>query len=240
MPVFRNVTPKSQFGTLEEHIYDGNGSWPITQNTKFIPYDSMLQYPASSPSSLGSPQYDRQYSQQEPEDSMLQYPTSPPPSLGSPQYDRQYSQQEPEDSMLQYPTSSPSSQYDRQYSCISSINTSPLPPKESHPRRQPGHISCPRNAFIIFCSEFISGRIRDGQQNELSKEAGKVWNAMTQDEKDKFTALAEVEKKFHQEKPDYVYSPRDSTKRKGTKKVKKKILQFIHYVLYIYISLCIQ
>ncbi|KAF8810371.1 hypothetical protein BYT27DRAFT_7336817 [Phlegmacium glaucopus] len=33
MPVFRNVTPKSQFGTLEGHIYDGNGSWLITQFT---------------------------------------------------------------------------------------------------------------------------------------------------------------------------------------------------------------
>ncbi|KAF8803193.1 hypothetical protein BYT27DRAFT_7244436 [Phlegmacium glaucopus] len=191
MPVFRNVTPKSQFGTLEEHI-DGNGSWPITQNTKFIPYDSMLQYPASSPSSLGSPQYDRQYSQQEPEDSMLQYPTSPPPSLGSPQYDRQYSQQEPEDSMLHMIAN-----IQEPEPCISSINASPLPPKESHPRRQPGHIPRPRNAFIICRSAFISGRIRDGEQNELSKEAGKVWNAMTKDEKDKFPALAEVEKKVH-------------------------------------------
>ncbi|KAF8800617.1 hypothetical protein BYT27DRAFT_7041810, partial [Phlegmacium glaucopus] len=68
----------------------------------------------------------------------------------------------------------------------------------------------PRNAFILFRSDFISGCTRDGQQNqnELSKEAGKVWNAMTKDEKDKFVALAEVEKKIHRAKyPDYVYSP---------------------------------
>ncbi|KAF8803170.1 hypothetical protein BYT27DRAFT_7341050 [Phlegmacium glaucopus] len=111
MPVFRNVTPKSQFGTLEEHIYDGNGSWPITQNTNFIPMIAN----------------------------------------------------------------------------IPNKNPNPAPPQ-----------SMPR-LYRVYPLRKVTRAV----------------NLAT------FLALAEVEKKVHRAKyPNYVYSPRDSTKRKGTKKAR--------------------
>ncbi|PPQ79340.1 hypothetical protein CVT25_002569 [Psilocybe cyanescens] len=51
--------------------------------------------------------------------------------------------------------------------------------RNSHTRRrEPGHIPRPRNAFIFFRSAYISSAIKsgEGQQNELSKHAEKVWN----------------------------------------------------------------
>jgi HMG (high mobility group) box len=109
----------------------------------------------------------------------------------------------------------------------STINASHLPPsRESHSRRrEPDHIPRPRNAFIIFRSSYISGRsgAGEGQQNELSKQAGNVWNRLTREEKEKYIVLAEYEKKRHQEMyPDYVYCPtRGAASRKSIAKPKK-------------------
>lgn len=109
----------------------------------------------------------------------------------------------------------------------STINASHLPPsRESHARRrEPDHIPRPRNAFIIFRSSYISGRsgAREGQQNELSKQAGNVWNRLTREEKEKYIVLAECEKKRHQEMyPDYVYCPtRGAASKKSIANPKK-------------------
>ncbi|PPQ78632.1 hypothetical protein CVT25_010596 [Psilocybe cyanescens] len=76
--------------------------------------------------------------------------------------------------------------------------------------RDPGHIPRPRNAFIFFRSSYINGEIAagQGQQNELSKQAGKVWNMMSAEEKRPFCELAAIEKEEHYVKyPAYVYSP---------------------------------
>ncbi|PPQ79783.1 hypothetical protein CVT25_003101 [Psilocybe cyanescens] len=77
-------------------------------------------------------------------------------------------------------------------------------------RRDPDHIPRPRNAFIFFRSAYISSARASGkgQQNELSKHAGKVWNNMSLEEKKPFCELAAMEKEQHYAKfPDYVYSP---------------------------------
>lgn len=92
--------------------------------------------------------------------------------------------------------------------------------RESHSRRrEPGHIPRPRNAFIIFRSFYIHGctSAGEGQQNELSKQAGKLWNRLTEKEKAPFVERADTEKKQHQAMyPNYIYSPgRGAARRKG-------------------------
>lgn len=83
--------------------------------------------------------------------------------------------------------------------------------RESHSRRrEPGHIPRPRNAFIIFRSFYVYDRksAGEGQQNELSKQAGKVWNRMTEKERSPFVERAATEKRQHQAKyPNYTYCP---------------------------------
>ncbi|KAF8155775.1 hypothetical protein B0H34DRAFT_675910 [Crassisporium funariophilum] len=98
--------------------------------------------------------------------------------------------------------------------------------RNSHTRRRdPGHIPRPRNAFIFFRSSFINSRppAGEGQQNELSKSAGKVWNRMSAEERRPFLVMAELEKQEHQVLyPNYIYSPgRAGTKAKGKAGVKK-------------------
>ncbi|KAH9478339.1 Transcription factor Sox-10 [Psilocybe cubensis] len=83
--------------------------------------------------------------------------------------------------------------------------------RNSHTRRrEPGHIPRPRNAFIFFRSAYISRNAAngEGQQNELSKHAAKVWNKMSDEDRRPYCELAAIEKQEHYLKhPDYVYSP---------------------------------
>lgn len=136
-----------------------------------------------------------------------QYPVSS--SLGSlhiPQSDHQYSyshQQEPKSCILSDGTLYHSSKTST--SCLAS-------PRKNHSRRrEPGHIPRPRNAFIIFRSSYIITRCTaegEEQQNELSKQAGKAWNRMSEEEKKPFTHLAKLEKMQHQAMyPNYIYCP---------------------------------
>ncbi|PPQ77987.1 hypothetical protein CVT25_015453 [Psilocybe cyanescens] len=94
--------------------------------------------------------------------------------------------------------------------------------RNSHTRRRdPGHIPRPRNAFIFFRSAYISSAIAsgEGQQNELSKHAGKVWNKMSPEERRPFCELAAIEKEEHYAKhPGYVYSPGRTGAAKGKPK----------------------
>ncbi|KAJ3506097.1 hypothetical protein NLJ89_g7061 [Agrocybe chaxingu] len=65
-------------------------------------------------------------------------------------------------------------------------------------------------AFIFFRSWYITEGAsgNEGQQNELSKHAGKVWNRMSEEDKRPFVELAIREKREHTERyPDYVYAP---------------------------------
>ncbi|KAF9477253.1 HMG-box, partial [Pholiota conissans] len=74
--------------------------------------------------------------------------------------------------------------------------------------QEPGHIPRPRNAFIIFRSEYIQRHrdIGEDQQNELSKRAGRAWNAMSEEEKEWFREEAKKERDQHKERyPGYAY-----------------------------------
>lgn len=156
--------------------------------------------------------------------SVSRYSTSSPSSLSSftvPQFDSRSCQQR-----------KPYIPSDEQNQSLT-INPSCLPPRrESHGRRrEPGYIPRPRNAFIIFRSFYIDDASSDSdQQNELSKQAGKVWNRMTEAEKKPFVSQAIAEKKKHQAMyPNYTYSPgrgaarrKSRTVTKNTSRLKKK------------------
>ncbi|KAH9477938.1 Transcription factor SOX-11 [Psilocybe cubensis] len=92
------------------------------------------------------------------------------------------------------------------------IDTSPtIPPRRHSARhREPGHIPRPRNAFIFFRSWYVDSMraSKEVQQHELSKQAGKVWKNMSDEEKKPFLRFAAIEKQEHYAMyPDYVYSP---------------------------------
>jgi HMG (high mobility group) box len=64
---------------------------------------------------------------------------------------------------------------------------------------------------MCFRSYFLAEQRRMGStqsQNEISKQAGRTWNELSEEWKHPFVVLAEKEKKEHQAKyPDYVYTP---------------------------------
>ncbi|KAJ7074626.1 hypothetical protein C8F01DRAFT_1101214 [Mycena amicta] len=81
-----------------------------------------------------------------------------------------------------------------------------------------GHIPRPRNAFILFRSDYArkqqllastSAGVERENQNDLSRSVGRVWRAMTDAERAPWHALAEEEKKRHAAQyPGYKYAPR--------------------------------
>ncbi|KAF8523514.1 high mobility group box domain-containing protein, partial [Hysterangium stoloniferum] len=85
------------------------------------------------------------------------------------------------------------------------------PKKKSHARKQPaGHIPRPRNAFILFRCLFVSQQsvpasIEKDHRN-ISRIAGRVWKAMSNQEREPWTKAAEIEKNRHEQKwPGYRY-----------------------------------
>ena len=85
--------------------------------------------------------------------------------------------------------------------------------QKSHCRKKPAdHIPRPRNAFIIFRSDFVAqkrvpGSIENNHQN-ISKIAGAVWKAMSNDDKKEWYRRAEEEKEEHaRQYPGYQYNP---------------------------------
>ncbi|KAF9467783.1 high mobility group box domain-containing protein [Collybia nuda] len=73
------------------------------------------------------------------------------------------------------------------------------------------HIPRPRNSFICFRSEFYKLKKKNPggyDQNEISKEAGRVWTLLTPAEKQPFEEMAKREKEDHQLRyPTYSYAP---------------------------------
>lgn len=95
--------------------------------------------------------------------------------------------------------------------------------RNNHSRkRDPGHVPRPRNAFILFRSDYVSREqpSGEGQQNELSKLAGKAWKNLPEEEKRPYIEMAAAEKRQHAiDYPNYVYTPGRASATKG-KKVK--------------------
>ncbi|KAG6811047.1 hypothetical protein H0H92_009206 [Tricholoma furcatifolium] len=86
-----------------------------------------------------------------------------------------------------------------------------------------GHIPRPRNAFILFCTEYKANRIRgDGASfGEKSKAAGAAWRALPDSELEKYYEMAEEEKSKHQLMyPGYAYQPKTKQKKEEEKALK--------------------
>ena len=89
-------------------------------------------------------------------------------------------------------------------------------PKSS--RRKEGRILRPKNPFIHFRSNFYLAQRRisnDLSQNEISRQAGRAWKRLSEEQQRPYRLLAEKEKREHQAKyPDYVYTPGNKSKPK--------------------------
>jgi len=85
-------------------------------------------------------------------------------------------------------------------------SSSPIRPKRLD------HIPRPRNAFMIFRSEFVAAekisRTVERDNRHISRIVGHCWNQMSEDEKHVWRLKAEHEKLQHMRKyPDYKFSP---------------------------------
>ncbi|CAA7267238.1 unnamed protein product [Cyclocybe aegerita] len=205
MPVFRNVRPSRQSGRLGKQvpvIYDKDG-WPITDGVDVTSEITSPSISSHSPSleshrTVG-PGHTHRYSP---------YARR----SASPLVGQEHSPPGVVPSDVPFCSTPPSA---------SSLPALPAR-KSTHTRRKdPAHIPRPRNAFIFFRSWYITEGAsgNEGQQNELSKHAGKVWNRMSEEGKRPFVELAIKEKREHTERyPDYVYAPggcRGSAKAKA-------------------------
>lgn len=103
-------------------------------------------------------------------------------------------------------------------------DVAPSPAPTSRKSRK-DHIPRPRNAFIIFRSQYVKLHMNDDKerQNELSKVVGRVWQSMSAVEKAPFCELACLEKDNHVAMyPDYVFAPKRKSKNNKTTNTNKK------------------
>ncbi|KAF9074450.1 high mobility group box domain-containing protein, partial [Rhodocollybia butyracea] len=85
-----------------------------------------------------------------------------------------------------------------------------LAPRKGSPRRET-HIPRPRNAFIIFRSEYHSTKITTDIEHDarhISRIVGHLWNNMSEEDKAPYRLMAENEKLEHQQRyPNYRFTP---------------------------------
>lgn len=80
--------------------------------------------------------------------------------------------------------------------------TPPDPSKKSHARRQPpGHVSRPRNAFILFRCDFVRQKkipqsVEKDHRN-ISRIVGSIWRGMSAQEREPWVKMADEEKANH-------------------------------------------
>lgn len=83
--------------------------------------------------------------------------------------------------------------------------------KSNARRQKPGHIPRPRNAFILFRSDFVQQRVPEeviNDHRDLSRLAGCMWRKMSDLQKRPWFEKAELERRYHSEVfPQYRYSP---------------------------------
>lgn len=107
------------------------------------------------------------------------------------------------------------------------MTTAEIKAAKSHARkREDGHIPRPRNAFIIFRTEFVSKGVvppsLEAHSQNLSRIAGGVWKGMSPAERLVWFDRAEEEKARHAEKyPGYQYHPTNAYALKNKRKVQK-------------------
>ncbi|KAI0666244.1 hypothetical protein C8Q78DRAFT_1083184 [Trametes maxima] len=123
------------------------------------------------------------------------------------------------------------------------VHSPPLPttklvplssPRSSHSRKKkPGHIPRPPNAFMIFRSELWSKeKIKadvERDHRQISRIAGSLWNALSDEERAPYVALAEEAKQEHHRKyPEYKYSPTYRRDKPGKRKPKQDHSDKVH------------
>ncbi|KAH7914878.1 hypothetical protein BJ138DRAFT_1142801 [Hygrophoropsis aurantiaca] len=101
--------------------------------------------------------------------------------------------------------------------------------KPSHARRQPpGHVPRPRNAFILFRCDFVRQRkipesVEKDNRN-LSRIAGRLWQEMSEQDKQPWVVLAMKEKQKHAAMyPNYRYSPMHGLTARTNSSAKSKL-----------------
>ncbi|KAF8167862.1 hypothetical protein B0H34DRAFT_34338 [Crassisporium funariophilum] len=93
-------------------------------------------------------------------------------------------------------------------------------------RRSPNRVPRPRNAFMIFRSDFSANRkinrSVEHDNRHISRIVGHCWNQMPEEEKECWRIKAEEEKASHLEKyPDYRFAPVTRVKKPLKRKVKR-------------------
>ncbi|KAI0651436.1 hypothetical protein C8Q79DRAFT_922196 [Trametes meyenii] len=110
----------------------------------------------------------------------------------------------------------------------------PSSPRSSHSRKKkPGHIPRPPNAFMIFRSELWSKeKIKadvERDHRQISRIAGNLWNALSDEERAPYMALAEEAKQDHHRKyPEYKYSPTYRRDKPAKRKPKQDHSDKVH------------
>ncbi|KAF8632760.1 hypothetical protein AX15_001698 [Amanita polypyramis BW_CC] len=93
---------------------------------------------------------------------------------------------------------------------VPSVDLTGVSSAESRTLR-PRHIPRPANAFFIFRKKYASefkALTTCSNQSVVSANAGKAWHALTSEEKNHYTMLAEIVKEEHAKKyPGYAYKP---------------------------------
>ncbi|KAJ3565921.1 hypothetical protein NP233_g7335 [Leucocoprinus birnbaumii] len=97
--------------------------------------------------------------------------------------------------------------------------------KSTTRRHKPGHIPRPRNAFILFRSDFVQQRVPEdliSDHRDLSRLAGCMWRKMSDAQKRPWYEKAELEKRYHSEVfPQYRFNPTSPDRPKRVYRKKK-------------------
>ncbi|KAG6869053.1 hypothetical protein C0993_004726 [Termitomyces sp. T159_Od127] len=123
--------------------------------------------------------------------------------------------------------SSPSSSLPPSSPCKTPSPPPPMSPQKPAPRLRSGNrIPRPRNAFMIFRSEFWAtakiSKTVEHDHRHISRIIGHCWNQLTEEEKAVWRRRAEQEKIEHQIKyPGYRFSPNVRTKQVVKRNVKR-------------------
>jgi HMG (high mobility group) box len=103
------------------------------------------------------------------------------------------------------------------------------PAKKSHARKQPeGHIPRPRNAFILFRSDFVAQKkipasVEPDHRN-ISRIVGRIWKAMSDEARQPWIEAAKRERERHKRLyPQYRYAPSSATSPTGTALKQKRV-----------------
>ncbi|KAG9033048.1 hypothetical protein FRB95_000633 [Tulasnella sp. JGI-2019a] len=103
------------------------------------------------------------------------------------------------------------------------------PPAQSHSRKQPNnHIPRPRNAFILFRTDFVQSKKMtkevESDHRNISKIVGQIWRALPLDQKKQWHEKAQYEKERHSAlHPGYKYAPTTRREPPIRRHVKHKV-----------------